>query len=106
MICKKCSNELTMLSDDYRAVEFCVFCLDKEMAELTNTIAGKFRVRAIAAQEDDSPAGELEELAILREIEAVALLPRQADRHYTFADGSKLEWYGWTLKPGSFGPQS
>ena len=88
-----------MLSDDYSAVEFCVFCLDKEMAELTNTIAGKFRVRAIAPQEDDSPAGEVEELTILREIEAVALLPRPVDR-------SKLEWYGWTLKPGSFGPQS
>ena len=106
MICKKCSTELTMLSDDYRAVEFCVFCLDKEMAELTSTIAGKFRVRAIAAQEDDSPAGEVEELTILREIEAVALLPRPVDSHYTVADSSKLEWYGWTLKPGSFRPQS
>jgi hypothetical protein len=87
-----------MLSDDNSAVEFCMFCLDKEMAELTNTIAGKFRVRAIAAQEDDSPAGEVEELTILREIEAAALLPRPVDRHYTFADGSKLKWYGWALK--------
>ena len=106
MICKECCNDLTILSDDDGAVEFCVFCLDTEMAEMTDTIAGKFRVRAIAAQEDDSLAGEVEELTILEEIEAVALLPRPADGHYTFADGSKLEWYGWTLKPGSFEPQS
>jgi len=76
------------------------------MAEMTGTIAGTFRVRVIAAQEDFSPAGEVEELKLLEEIEAVALDPRPADGHYTFSDGSKLEWYGWTLKPGSFGPQS
>ena len=79
MICKKCGNELTKLSGDDGAVEFCLFCLDAEMAELTNTIAGKFRARAIAALEDDSPAGEVEELTILKEIETAALLPRPAD---------------------------
>ena len=106
MICKKCGNELTKLSGDDGAVEFCLFCLDAEMAELTNTIAGKFRARAIAALEDDSPAGEVEELTILKEIETAALLPWPADGHFIFADGSKLEWYGWTLKSGSLGPHS
>jgi hypothetical protein len=105
MTCKKCGNERTILSGDDGGVEFCVFCLDAEMAEMTDSIAGKFRVRAIAAQEDDSLAGEVEELTILKEIEAVALLPWPVGGHYTFADGSKLEWYGWTLKPGSFGPR-
>jgi hypothetical protein len=102
MICKECCNDLTVLSDDDGAVEFCVFCLDTEMA-MTGTIAGKFRVRAIGAQEDDSLAGEVEELTILKEIEAVALLPWPVDGHYTFADGSKLEWYGWALKLGDVG---
>src|ERR1700677_4946008 len=88
MICKRCCNELTMLSDD-GAVEFCFFCLDAEMAEVTNTIAGKFRARAMAAQEDDSLAGEVEELTILREIEAAALHPRPMDGYYTFADGGE-----------------
>lgn len=105
MICKKCGSEQTILSDDNGTVEFCVFCLDEEMAELTNTIAGKFRARVIVAQEDDSPVGEVEELTILREIEAAALLPWPMDGHYTFADGSKLAWYGWTFKPGTFAPQ-
>ena len=105
MICKKCCNELTILNND-GAVEFCLFCLDAEMAELTNTIAGKFRARAIAAQEDDSPAGEVEELTILKEIETAALLPWPADGCYAFSDGSSLQWCGWTLKPGSLGPHS
>jgi len=105
MICKECGNERTILNND-GAAEFCVFCLDAEMAELTNTIAGRFRARAIAAQEDDSLAGEVEELTILNEIEMAALHPRPVDGHYTFSDGSKLEWYGWTWKSGSVGPQS
>jgi len=60
----------------------------------------------IAAQEDESLAGEVEELTILKEIEAITLLPWPVDGQYTFVDGSKLEWYVWTLKSGSFGPQS
>ena len=87
-----------MLTDDNGAVEFCAVCFDKEMAELTNTIAGKFRVRAIAAQEDDSPEGEIEEAKILEEIEAAALDPYPEDWCYTFSDGSRLQWYGWTAK--------
>ena len=42
MKCEECSNELTMLSDDGGTFEFCFFCLDKEMAEMTDTIANKF----------------------------------------------------------------
>jgi len=98
MKCEECSNELTMLSDDGGTFEFCFFCLDKEMAEMTDTIANKFRVRVIAAQEDDSLEGENEEAKLLGEIEKVALDPYPADWCYTFSDGSKLEWYGWTLK--------
>ncbi len=106
MICKKCGNELTKLSGDDGAVEFCLFCLDAEMAELTNTIAGKFRVKAIAAQENDSPEGEVAELKLLEEIEAIALHSRPADGCYAFSDGSSLQWCGWTLKSGSLGPHS
>jgi hypothetical protein len=106
MICKECSNERTILSDESGTFDFCFFCFDKEMAELANTIAGKFRVRAIAAQGDDSLAGEIEEQKVLKEIEAAALLPWPMDGHYTFADGSKLEWYGWALKLDDLRPQS
>ena len=98
MICKECGNERTIFSDKSGTFDFCFFCLDKEVAGLTNTIAGKFRVRAIAAQEDDSLAGEIEELKILREIEAVSLHRRPADGCYVFSDGSELRWYGWALK--------
>ena len=103
MICKECSNELTTLSDKNGRCDFCLFCFDKEMAGFTNTIAGKFRVRAIAAQEDGSLAGEIEELRILEEIEEVSLHPRPADGCYVFSDGSKLEWYGWTLNLDGLG---
>jgi hypothetical protein len=106
MICRECCNERTILSDRNGAFEFCFFCLDNEMAELTNTIAGKFRVRAIAAQEDDTVEGEIEELKLLEEIEDVAIQPRPVDGYYTFPDGSKLRWYGWAVKLDDLRSQS